>query len=149
MALIWIYRIIRWTLAGVFIWAGAVKLMAPKDFAKVIASYNLAPDYMLAPLAIGLPMLEIIAGIGLIFDIAFTLETVTGLLGLFIVVLWFGILKGLDIDCGCFSPNELKHHDELRRALYRDIVFMAMAVYLFVHRWIYRKSTGPAITGSR
>ncbi|MBL7174787.1 MAG: DoxX family membrane protein [Desulfobacteraceae bacterium] len=137
---IWLYLIIRLILGGIFIWAGASKLVAPKAFAQLISAYELVPGELLLPVAIGLPLLELIAGIGMIFDIRGSLEVVTVLLLLFAFVLWFGFLKGLDIDCGCFSLMELREHEGLRYALYRDFLFLGLALYLFVWRWIHAKS---------
>ena len=137
---LWAYRIVRYILGGIFAWAGISKLMAPRTFAQLISSYELIPDVLLLPVAIGLPLLELIAGIGLIFDVRGSLEIVTGLILLFIFILWFGILIGLDIDCGCFSPIELREHDSLRYALYRDFLFLGLASYLFMCRWKGAKS---------
>jgi uncharacterized membrane protein YphA (DoxX/SURF4 family) len=136
----WLSMIIRLILAALFIWAGASKLVAPKAFAQLISAYGLVPDELLLPVAIGLPLLELIAGIGLMFDIRWSLEVVTVLLLFFAFVLWFGILKDLDIDCGCFLLVELQEHEGLRHALYRDFLFLGLALYLFVWRWMNAKS---------
>jgi uncharacterized membrane protein YphA (DoxX/SURF4 family) len=127
-------------LGVVFVWAGSVKLADPEAFAEIISAYNLVPEAFLAVVAIGLPALEVLAGLGLVLDIRGSLGTILGLLALFIFVLWFGILKDLDIDCGCFSPTDLAEHMTLRQAMYRDFIMMAGAFYLFwwrrtVPRW--------------
>ena len=57
------------------------------------------------------------------------------MLAMFVFVLWFGILKDLDIDCGCFSAEELKEHGTLRGALFRDLWMIAGAMYLYGWRW--------------
>jgi hypothetical protein len=90
---------------------------------------------LLAPVAIGLPALEFLAGLGLIFAIRGSLSIIFGLLITFVIVLWYGILHNLNIDCGCFSPEEIKGYTSLRHALYRDIVMIAATIYLYVsHR---------------
>ena len=53
------------------------------------------------------------------------------LLVLFVSVLWYGILKDLNVDCGCFSAEELKGQAGLWKAFYRDLVMLAAAL-LFV-----------------
>ena len=126
----WPYRMIRLGLGVVFVWAGLVKLADPKGFAEMISAYELVPESLLVSVAICLPVLEVVAGLGLIFDVRGSLVTVLGLLVLFVFVLWFGILENLDIDCGCFSPAELAEHGTLRAAMYRDIALMAAAGYL-------------------
>jgi uncharacterized membrane protein YphA (DoxX/SURF4 family) len=114
-----------------FVWAGMVKLADPDGFAKIISGYALVPEGLLIPVAIGLPALEVVAGLGLIFDVRGSLGVIFGLLVMFVFVLWFGILKDLDIDCGCFAPADLRQHSALRSAMYRDLGMMAGVLYLF------------------
>ena len=91
----------------------------------------MVPEALLVPAAVGLPALELIAGLGLIFDVKGSLSVTLGLLVLFAFVLWFGILKDLDIDCGCFSPDDLAEHNALWSALYRDLGMIGAVLYLF------------------
>jgi uncharacterized membrane protein YphA (DoxX/SURF4 family) len=127
----WAYRIVRFGLGVVFVWAGLVKLADPESFAEIISVYGLVPQALLAPVAIGLPALEFLAGLGLILDVRGSLAVIFGLLTMFVFVLWFGVLKDLDIECGCFSSAEIKEQGALRIAMYRDIAMMAAAAYLF------------------
>ncbi|MEW6672958.1 MAG: MauE/DoxX family redox-associated membrane protein [Thermodesulfobacteriota bacterium] len=123
-------------MAGVFIYAGSTKLIAPKTFAVLIEAYGIVPESLLMPLAIALPALEVVAGIGLLFDIKGSLALITGLLGLFIAVLSYGIWVGLDVDCGCFGsedPNAEAFHN-LRQSLFRDIGMLAGVVFIYVWR---------------
>lgn len=138
---LWIYRILKAVIGGVFIYSGAIKVMDVKGFARMVSQYNLVPDQLLAPVAYGLPVIELIAGIGLIFEIPGALTAISGMLVMFIGILWYGILKDLDIDCGCFSTEEIKGQDSLRQALYRDIVMVAVCGYLYVSR-IFRSTHG-------
>lgn len=131
---LWIYRILKAVIGGVFIYSGAIKVMDVKGFARMVSQYNLVPDQLLAPVAYGLPVIELIAGIGLIFEIPGALTAISGMLVMFIGILWYGILKDLDIDCGCFSTEELKGHDSLKQALYRDIVMTAFCGYFYIYR---------------
>jgi len=125
-----LYRAGRLGLGAVFIWAGLAKLGDVTGFADIISAYDLVPQSWLAPTAIGLPLLEVAAGLGLALDIPGALGTVLALLLLFISVLWFGVLKDLDVDCGCFSMDDLAEQGALRAAMFRDIVMAAVAVYL-------------------
>jgi uncharacterized membrane protein YphA (DoxX/SURF4 family) len=133
---IWLQRFIRFALGAVFIYAGITKLISPKAFAKLISSYDLVPEDLLATVAIGLPVLEILAGIGLFFAVRGSLSIIFGLLVMFVFILWYGILKNLDIDCGCFSPKEIKNYASLQYAFYRDIVMIAAATYLYISNWV-------------
>jgi uncharacterized membrane protein YphA (DoxX/SURF4 family) len=63
----WFDRIIRFALSAVFIYGGVIKLYAPKKFAATISTYNLVPEPLLPVVAIGLPLIETIAGLALLF----------------------------------------------------------------------------------
>lgn len=126
----WLYRAGRLGLGVVFIWAGITKLGNVADFADIISAYDLVPQAWLGAAAVGLPVLEVVAGLGLALDMRGSLGIVFALLLLFISVLWFGILRDLDIDCGCFSAHDLAEQGTLRAAMFRDIAMAAIAVYL-------------------
>jgi uncharacterized membrane protein YphA (DoxX/SURF4 family) len=132
----WPYRLVRVCLGAIFVFSGVVKLVDPKRFARTISEFGLLPEILLAPAAIGLPAVELLAGLGLILDIRGSLSLIFGMLIMFIFVLWFGILKGLDIDCGCFSIAELKDHASLRDAFHRDVVMVAAVLYLYLARLV-------------
>lgn len=136
------YLLFRLILGGIFIFSGIVKLMDPYKFAGIIYEYGILPDLFINPAAIALPLIEIIAGAGLIFNIKYSLEIITLMLIMFIGILWFGILEDLNIDCGCFSADEILEQGALYKALYRDFVFVAISVFLFISRRI-NKSNMP------
>ena len=115
----------------VFIWAAVGKLLNPRAFALIVSGYGLVPDNFLVPVAIVLPALELLAGTGLVFDVRGSLKLVTGLLLMFLVVLGYATIGGLDVDCGCFSPEEIHGQNKLRKAFIRDIGFMVAVFYLF------------------
>ena len=129
----WIYKLTRWILGGVFIYAGSTKLLEPKIFAVLIEAYGLVPESLLMPIAVVLPALEVTAGIGLLFDIEGSLAVIAGLLVLFTAILGYGILMGLDVDCGCFGPEdpEAEAFHSLRLSLYRDLIMFAGVVFIY------------------
>jgi uncharacterized membrane protein YphA (DoxX/SURF4 family) len=131
----WPYRIVRIALAALFIYGGVIKLFDPKVFAATISAYDLAPEALLPLLALGLPLIETIAGLALVLDRPWGLHLVTGLLVLFVFVLGYGILGDLDVDCGCFGAEELDKQAGLREAFYRDMVLIGVvAPYLYLSR---------------
>ena len=131
----WGYRISRWWLGIIFIYAGSIKLLEPKTFAVLIEAYGIVPEGLLMPVAVVLPALEVAAGVGLLFDIEGSLSMIAGLLLLFITILSYGIWIGLDVDCGCFGPEdpEAEAFHGLRQSLYRDLVMLAGIA--FVYGW--------------
>lgn len=135
LTLSWPYRVMRFGLAALFIYGGVVKLLDPKGFARVISAYDLFPEALLPVVAIGLPLLETLAGVGLLFDIRGSLAVISGLLGLFVFILGYGILNDLNVDCGCFGAEELAQRDSIRSAFYRDLLLVGIVVpFLYLYR---------------
>ena len=132
----WLSFLIRLGLGSVFIYAGTLKLLDPKAFARTISRYDLIPDSILPVAAIGLPVLELLAGIGVILAIRGSLSVMLSLLALFTAVLWYGILSNLNVDCGCFSGEDLKSQAGLWQAFYRDLIMMGAAIFLYFSQWI-------------
>lgn len=123
----WLHTLLRWILAGVFIYAGSVKLLDPHTFAVLIGAYGILPESLLMPVSVGLPALELAAGIGMLFHMKGSLAAIGVLLGLFIVILGYGIWMGLDVECGCFGPDnpEGAAFHGLRTSLVRDLFLLA------------------------
>jgi putative oxidoreductase len=95
----------RLLLGVVFLVAGIQKVGNPLEFSLTLANYDLLPAGLEMPLAVILPRLEILIGLclvsGLFVGVAATLcVTVSGGFGLFVAS---AIVRGLDIECGCFS----------------------------------------------
>jgi uncharacterized membrane protein YphA (DoxX/SURF4 family) len=132
-----IYHLIRVLLSVVFLWSGISKLIDPTGFAVIIDAYGLIPDAWILPLAIALPLLEIVFGLGLLLDIRGSLAVITGLLMLFVAILGYGIWLGIDIDCGCFGPEdpEAKAFHGIWSAIVRDIIMMIGIFYLYYQRF--------------
>lgn len=128
-----LYRFTRWTLGGIFIYAGSAKLLDPEILAALIDAYGIVPQNLLMPVSIILPALEVIAGLGLLLDIQGSLSVIAGLLALFIAILGYGIWMGLDVDCGCFGPEdpETKAFHGLKLSLYRDLVMLAGVAFIY------------------
>lgn len=132
LASVWVYRTVRLGLGGLFLYAGGSKLLAPHAFSGLISHYHLVPGDLLPVVAVGLPALEVVAGVGAILGRRWSYWALLGLMGLFLFVLWFGILQGLDIDCGCFSPEEQAEHGSLRTAFLRDWLLLVPVGYLLL-----------------
>jgi hypothetical protein len=129
----WPYRTVRIALAALFIYV--TKLFDPKAFAATISTYDLASEALLPLLAVGLPLIETIAGLALVLDRPWGLHLITGLLAIFLFILGYGILGDLDVDCGCFGVEELDKRAALRAAFYRDLILIGVvAPYLYLSR---------------
>jgi hypothetical protein len=140
----WTYRLIRGSFAGLFIYSGVVKLLNPKSFAVIIEAFGIIPENLIGAVALGLPLIEVMAGVSLGLDLRGALTATTGLIILFMVILGYGMWMGLDIDCGCFGPGdpEAEAYSGLRSALYRDLLMMGGIFYLYF--WRFKRSI-PAV----
>ena len=104
-------RVLRLTIGGIFIYAGALKVMDPTQFAKDVDNYDLLPSVAAAAVvALYLPWIEIIAGTALALTKWHRGASlvIAGLLIAFIAALSSDWARGLDINCGCFGHGTNK-----------------------------------------
>jgi uncharacterized membrane protein YphA (DoxX/SURF4 family) len=130
VALTWLYHGLRLGLACIFIYAGFIKLLDPRAFAHTIAQYDLIPEMLLPLVAVGLPALELLTGVGLIFEVRGSLTIIALLLLIFLVILGYAIWHNLDIDCGCFTLVELEAQDGVVTAFRRDLIMLGATLWL-------------------
>jgi putative oxidoreductase len=122
--------VVRLVLGGIFLYAGFTKIGDPTAFAGAIASYRILPylgNYLVAAI---LPWLEVLCGLLLITDYRTrAAASCVAILNLvFMAALVSTIVRGLDIDCGCFSKTGEK--TSAWTALGRDVVLFVMALYV-------------------
>ncbi len=134
--MLYVVRASRWMLALIFLYAGIPKLVSWYDFALIVNSYALLPESLAIPAAIVIAGLEVAAAVALLCGRVEGLWGITLLLALFIAVLSWAIWQGLDIDCGCFGPDDPEHRafSGIRTALVRDILLCIPVLYLFWYR---------------
>ena len=98
-------RIIAVLIGVLFIYAGAVKIIDPVEFARDIDNYKMLPWKLGLGLALYLPWLEIFCGLALITHVLYrgSVFIVTALMILFIVASIVAKARGLDVSCGCFG----------------------------------------------
>ena len=145
----WPDRVIRGVLAFLFIYGGGLKLMDPKAFAAALSHYDLIPEMLLPVVAVVLPALEVVAGMALLFNLPGGLTVITGLLVLFVAVLGYGILTDLNVDCGCFGPEEVAGRQSLRQAFIRDLLLIGAASFLYYTRRTRAKVEAGRLSESR
>ncbi len=130
---------VRVLLAGVFVASGSLKLLDPSALAVTVKALGLAPGWAAKPLSVLLAGLEVLAGLGLLLRLRWSLPAITGLLFFFIAILAYALRLGLDIDCGCFGPDEpeARAFHGLWSALWRDFCLLAGAAYVHVWNWAH------------
>jgi uncharacterized membrane protein YphA (DoxX/SURF4 family) len=97
----------RLILAAVFLLAAYGKLRDPYAFAMSIYAYRLVPPWAATTLAVLMPALEVLASLALVSRVlwrggALILGT---MLLVFVAALFQAILRGIDIECGCFGKG--------------------------------------------
>ncbi len=123
--------IFRFTLAGIFLYAGFSKVFNPMLFKAVIENYFPIPEVLALVLAILVPWLQIVASFALVFNI-FPLYS-SGLLFImsifFFSLMIFNYGNVLPYGCGCFGfkENELvgNYH------VLRDFIILLVAGMVF------------------
>lgn len=111
-------------LGGFFVASAGFKLASPALFVEQIGAFGLIWPSLIPPVAWGLIVLEICAGLAVIGNRRWGLWLVIGLLALFIAVLGYGVAIGLDISCGCLGRAEL---GSLPQAILRDLLLLTLA----------------------
>ena len=132
----WFYDLVRIGLALAFLAAGAVKIQDPMTFAATVDAFGILPGPLVLPVAVTLPILEILGALALVFDLRGSLALITLMILLFVAVLGYGLHMGLDIDCGCYGPADPEGmaYAGIRDALWRDLVMLGCAAFLYAWR---------------
>jgi putative oxidoreductase len=99
------WRILGLIIAGIFIYAGAIKALDPVQFASDIDNYKILPWPICVALAFYLPWLEIFCGFALVVRSLCrgALSILTALILVFTLATVAAKVRGLDITCGCFG----------------------------------------------
>ena len=126
--------IIRIALGAIFTYAGIIKIMDPVAFAGSIAAYKILPyfgNYLAAAI---LPWLEVVCGLLLVAGYRWRGAAVIILIlnATFIFALISTLVRGLDIDCGCFRQGGDK--TSAWTAIGRDIIFVLMTLIVLRQR---------------
>lgn len=101
----------RLVIAAIFLLAAVPKLQDPSSFAKAIENYKvifplIGKDYINF-MAHFLPAVELVAGIGILIN-KFKRASAwlcAAMLLLFIIMVTQAVLRGFNIDCGCFGSG--------------------------------------------
>lgn len=126
-AFLWLCRLFP---GLVFIAAGALKVSDPLSFAQSIQNYRVFPAGISLLLALFLPWLEILAGLGLITGLACRASSLllSLLLVGFIILVGSAVARGIDTSCGCFG--QFSHKADLT-LMALDALLLALVLVVF------------------
>jgi uncharacterized membrane protein YphA (DoxX/SURF4 family) len=126
-------------LGGVFVYAGLGKVLHPDDFISSIRSYRILPGAFIRIAAYVLPWVELLFGSLLILNIykRFSAAVLSILLLIFICAIISALVRGINIDCGCFlqriDNKEFSILDGLMLII-RDILFLLLGIFIIFFR---------------
>ena len=129
---------LRVGLGMVFLWASWEKILKPGEFAAVIDNYRLLPQPMIGAVALLLPWIELFCGLALVSGVYVkgSLVIVNLMLIIFIAALGSNAIRGVDIDCGCFSVAG-QARGRIVWDILRDIVFIVVGFFLLYMQYRY------------
>ena len=127
-----IWRVVDFIIAAIFIYAGVLKAFDPVQFASDIDNYKILPWTVSVALAFYLPWLEIFCALGLVFQFLYrgALSILIALIVVFTLATIAAKVRGLDITCGCFG--HASQHWSFPSHLVTNLAILAALVALFV-----------------
>jgi uncharacterized membrane protein YphA (DoxX/SURF4 family) len=133
----------RLAVGGVFIWAGLLKIFDPLDFAQNIANYRIFSQSVSLFLALIIPWIEVICGLLLVLGIF--RETASFMLSaslvVFLALIIVTLIRGLDIECGCFGSLSRRVDYKL---LLTDFVLLFFSLNIFLSQYSKKKNKQSA-----
>ena len=131
----WLATAARVVVGGVFVVAGALKIPDPAAAVRAVRAYQLLPEPLVAPVAFGLPVIEIAVGLALVLGVFVRTAAIAAavLLIVFLVGVGSAWARGLQIDCGCFgnggqvAAGETAYPAEVLRDLALLVAALALA----------------------
>jgi uncharacterized membrane protein YphA (DoxX/SURF4 family) len=127
---------VRIVLGGLFLVSGIAKILDPIRFLFTLRAFRLLPGIFEPFLALFLPWLEVVLGLFILLGLF--LRTCSLMLGclnfLFMMAIVSVMLRGFEIDCGCFGllADVLPLPDMADyRAVVRNLVLIGMCAYLY------------------
>lgn len=124
----------RLFLGAIFIYASIDKIAFPQDFARVVENYELLPTFVVKPVAIILPWLELILGVLLVagFLIRKSALIVTVLFTIFIIAIGIRATKGPIDDCGCLGELSILSTSNFAILILRDFIFISIGMLILL-----------------
>jgi uncharacterized membrane protein YphA (DoxX/SURF4 family) len=125
----WLGVITRLVVGGIFVYASLDKVTHPDAFARIVFNYHLVPAPLINLIALVLPMVELVSGVLLILGVwprsaGLILLVLTAVFILALSVNW---VRGVSLECGCFSVSS-KVKGTIGSLILRDLLLLAAAV---------------------
>lgn len=134
-----LFKVFRIILGIVFLYSAYSKLKNPLVFSESIYNYQILGMVLSAWAAVLVPVLEGIVGVGLITGLWLheSLILTAALYMVFDLMILQALIRGLDIDCGCFNPGDSGPIDIYK--IMQNVILTAMAFWALFQN--YRLTT--------
>lgn len=115
-----------------FAWAGVIKVADVAAFEEGLVNYRLLPAATIPLIAATLPPIEVIIGLCLVvgFLSRGAALLASGMLVIFTVAIVQAILRGIDVECGCFGAGSGAAASMGWPEVVRDVVLLAAAAHV-------------------
>ena len=137
----------RIILGVILVYASIDKIVHPAEFAKSIGNYNVLPFGLENLLGIVLPILELLVGTCLVLGIMLDGSAIiaAGMMTVFIIALSQAMIRGIDINCGCFKVTVENSGQQVGiRRIIEDFLYLGMSLMVLSRgerKWeLYPKS---------
>ena len=123
--------IFRMFLGITFLYACYDKILHPALFAEAVANYRFLPSFLIGLVAVTLPWVELMCGLFLILGLFVRSSALVAslLFSVFFVGLTSAVLRGIDINCGCFSVTNQGHSVDFSYIL-RDLGYLVLSIHV-------------------
>ena len=134
----WTLLLLRLFIGGIFIYASIDKIAHPEQFARAIENYRILPWFLINIFAIILPWIELVSGVLLIAGVWLngSAITISALLLIFIIAITAGLLRGLDISCGCFNTTGGQKIG--LSLIIKDVVLLLITIHIYNSRRVHQ-----------
>lgn len=126
--------VFRMVLGLLFVYASLDKIANPQNFSQIIYNYRILPPFLINIVAITLPWVELICGlflVGGIFLESSSLLILVLLLAFTIVTSYNVFIRGINLQCGCFTTS-LAAQKEGAELVLRDVIFLLMSLQVLL-----------------
>jgi len=125
---------VRIILGFLFIYTSLDKILDPPKFAAVIYNYRILPVELINICAIVVPWIEALIGVTLLLGIWVESSALllSGITAVFIILIISAIVRGLNIECGCFSLDAEGSLVSWKRVI-EDVFILVGGIYLLVY----------------
>jgi uncharacterized membrane protein YphA (DoxX/SURF4 family) len=131
-----LYHLVRVGCGVIFLYASWGKILDPAGFARMVQNYQLLAPALVHPVAVVLPWVEAVCGLSLVSGAwaGGGLAVFSALMAAFAAALALNAVRGIDVECGCFSVAAGAGSGQVVEALVRDVVILAVALWALRHR---------------